>query len=109
MDLIKYSFECHVTIEPVFGSELDRLEQVANQCGFKVAKLVMLKEAADIGQPSTRDTFMTAHACDIDVMRVKMESVCKELLAAKFDILRYKIEAILIDSRINDYMEIIKK
>lgn len=87
-------YECHVTVEPVFGDRLAVLEQLARAHGFKVAKLLMDKG------PSTKDSFCTGHARDFGELQERMRLLSSSLLANGFSLWRRKIEAVVFDERL---------
>lgn len=100
-------YECHVTIEPVFGDELKLAEQVAQRHVFKLAKLLMQKDSASEAVPSRRDTFMTGHAREFGGMRGRMVSLVRDLKNSGFQVRRYKIEEILVDSKQHDSLNLL--
>jgi hypothetical protein len=91
-------YECHVTIDPVDKpSRLHQLEMYCEQYKFKVAKL--LKEN---GVTSDRDQFMTGHGVAYNEIKLRMSDLCDLLKEQGYVIRRYKIEEILLDSRLGD-------
>lgn len=90
-------YECHVTVDPVFGEDLERFKRVcaAPNIGFKVAKLLMEKG------PSTKDSFCTGHSHTYEDMRRRMETCVDSLRTHGFNVRRYKIEAVVFDTRIH--------
>ncbi len=91
MNTPKY-YECHITIDP--DERKHALENFLSIHGFKLAKLLMQK-----GEPSNLDMFMTGHSKDYNNLKGRMDAVLEELSLRKFKLRRYKIEAILLDSR----------
>jgi len=90
-------YECHVTVDPVQGERLARLEEICKYYKFKVAKL--LKETGvenDLGQ------FMTGHDQHYSDIHFRMHQLCLVLRHEGFVTRRYKIEQILLDSRLGD-------
>ena len=96
-------YECHITIDPVFGIPLEVASRLAEEAGFKVADLFMQKRPEDTPERSKFDTFITGHS-------VSSESYNGLLLRARqlarhlYDTLgiktyRIKIEEILFDER----------
>lgn len=101
----QYYYECHITIEPVFEEDtycLEVIEKIASSNGFKLAKLLMQKRAKDTPERSKNDTFMTSHGKELLDLTYRMLNCCRELQAAGFTVFRYKIEDIVLDSRIKD-------
>ena len=94
--------ECHVTFEPVFGEDLERLTRIAERNGFKVADLLMQKRLSDTAERSKHDTFMTGHGQDMPEMIGRTCSLVNEATDAGFKIWRYKIEKAVVDSRHED-------
>ncbi len=101
-EVIMIYFECHITIEPVFGEELENLKQLARSFGFRVASLMMQKRTDDTPERSKNDTFMTATNTSYDTLSESMVSCIKSLQVARYKIWRYKIEDIKVDSRFQD-------
>lgn len=99
-------FEAHVTIDPVFGFDRDKAEDIARQHNFKLAKLVMLK--GNISEESKRDTFMTSHDKLFLPIKERTIACVKQLKAAGFVVRRYKIEDTILDSRTNDIFGVLK-
>lgn len=91
------SYECHVTIDPVLDEgRLQALVLLAKLYGFKVARLLMEKG------PSTRDSFLTGHSRDYNLLLNNMLRMLNDLRESTFTVRRYKIEGIFLDSKIND-------
>lgn len=94
-------FECHVTVEPVYGERLERLKAIAAEPGikFRVADLLMRKRMEDTPERSSFDTFCTGR----DVIYINLEERMCNLVEALFDdgfaVWRYKIENTLLDVR----------
>lgn len=101
-------YECHITIDPILEeSERDKLQELIKPYGFKLAKLLMQKRKEDLPEQSKYDTFMTAHEkVEIDMI-YKMYNCLKLLKRNGYVVRRYKIENIIIDSRINDRFELL--
>ena len=95
---VKY-YECHVTVNPVFGEQLERFTKLAQEFGFKPAKLLMQKRAEDTPERSAKDTFCTAHDKEFDKIEGRMRSVCTLLVDSGFTVYRNKIEAVILDER----------
>jgi len=91
-------YECHITIDPIIPTaEMHKLIELCDKAKFKVAKL--LKE---VGFPSNLDQFMTGHGNEFNELHGRMRLLCLLLKEAGFVIRRYKIEEILVDSRLGD-------
>lgn len=98
MNKIKY-FECHITIEPVFGERLDRLAEIVKPFGFRPAKLLMQKDRQATPERSQKDTFCTAHSkVQIDI-ETRMRDCVSALLSTGYQVWRQKIEAVILDER----------
>jgi hypothetical protein len=102
MTIAKFYYECHITIAPVFDCRLEEAKDIASGHGFKVASLLMKKREIDQPTVSMYDTFMTGHSKDIVKLKQSMLLLISDLMSAGFTIYRYKIEDIIIDSRIHD-------
>lgn len=100
-------FESHITIEPVFGEERDLAELVAKVHGFRLAKLFMLREKSDSSSMSTTDTFMTGHDKEFVPLKHRMLNLIEMLKERGFVVRRYKIEQVLLDSRVEDELEVL--
>lgn len=105
----KYYYESHVTIEPVFDDRLALAKQIAQGECFKVADLLMKKREEDTEERSSKDTFMTTHSKDLDDITRRTKWIVEALLSAGFKVWRYKIEDIVLDSRINDELDLLIK
>lgn len=93
-------FECHITVEPVFGERLDHLKNIVSKYDFRVAELLMKKRSSDTEFRSCYDTFCTGTSTLYDVLLARTQGVINELEAEKFQIWRYKIENTLLDVHI---------
>lgn len=87
-------YECHITIDPVFDERLEQFTNLCSQEKFKVAKLFMQK-----GVPSSLDSFCTGHDNDYQRMHKRMSSLVALLGGNQFVVRRYKIEAVIFDTR----------
>lgn len=94
-------YECHITIEPVFGERLSVSKRIADAWGFKVATLLMVKGDGTT-EPSRRDTFMTSHSPIYDILETNMRMCVDAMQAHGFDVHRYKIELIVLNSKYQD-------
>ena len=104
-------YECHITIQPVFNTNLEILKEVlAPKFKFKVANLILKKEAKGQETQSQDDTFLTAHSKNFEDLKVRMQGMLQLLNEYKYTLMRYKIESVLLDSKIEgDFLEEIKK
>lgn len=74
--------ESHVTIEPVFDERLERLKQLCNEHGFRVTDLLMQKRTA--------------------ALESRMFAFVAALRDEGFKVWRYKIEDVVLDSKVDD-------
>lgn len=95
-------FECHITIEPVFESELETVSGVASEFGFRPAKLLMQKRKSDTPERSKYDTFLTGRGYDLNDLSARMSQAIEAIQGLGFLVWRYKIEETVFDSRYND-------
>ncbi len=95
-------YECHITIDPVFNDQRELAAKIAGESSFKLAELLMQKRQDDTPEQSKYDTFMTGHSKDYGVLHERMVKLLVDLRQGGFKARRYKIEDILIDSRIYD-------
>jgi len=100
--MTKYYYEAHITIDPVFDKEREYAEALANEYGFKLAKLIMRKREADQERPAQDDTFMTGHSLDFTDIQSRTIDLCSTLRYSGFTVRRYKVEDTLVDSRFKD-------
>jgi len=100
-------YESHVTLDPVFGDRLDVLREACSAHGFRVAKLLMKKRGTDAGVPSDLDSFCTGTSRDLDGLRDTMQALILALKAGGFVVRRYKIETIVLDSRVDDELHLL--
>lgn len=101
----KYYYESHVTLKPVFSYELERLKLIAEMYDFRVAEL-LLKREDGTEELSQKDSFCSAKS-------ENLEDICNrtklfvQKLNHEFEVIRYKIEDTLLDSRINDEWQLL--
>ena len=100
----QYYYECHITIEPVIGDRLKELQEAVKEYTFKVASLVMLKENGIDSSVPRKDCFMSAKNVDYNVLYENMILMLDYLKSNSYKIYRYKIENILMDSKIHDIL-----
>jgi hypothetical protein len=92
-------FECHVTVEPVYGRRLDELHDVALVFDFRTADLLMRKRLEDTPERSQFDTFLTARSTDYAALYKSMHHLLARLKSEGFQVWRFKIENTLLDVR----------
>ncbi len=109
MTTAKHYYESHVTIDPVFDEKREQVSEIAKKYGFKLAHLLMQKSKMDTPEESKRDTFMTGHGVNFIDIGFRTMNVVKELKLSGFTVHRYKIEDILLDSRIEDVFNLLNE
>ena len=92
-------YEAHITIEPVFGAELELIRALAKRHGFKVADLLMQKSRTETPLRSDKDSFMTTWGDDLRDLDIRITRMIADLTVAKVQVWRYKIEQTLRDVR----------
>lgn len=102
-------FESHITIAPVFDERREEASKIAQEFGFKLAKLLMRKNSNDAYILNTDDTFMTGHSKSLSDISQRTISLSNKLHEEGFKVYRYKIEDTIIDSRHKDEFKLIKK
>lgn len=100
--LMMLYYEAHVTIEPVFGPELDRADRIAESHGFKVADLLMKREREGTEERSDKDTFMSARSYGLMEIITMTRNLVQDLTYSGIKVWRYKIEDTLLDSKISN-------
>ena len=95
-------YESHVTIEPVFDTRLEQLKFLCELHGFRVADLLMQKRSEDTPERSRFDTFCSSRSVDLPVLESRMFGLVSACLAAGFKVWRYKIEDVILDSKVDD-------
>lgn len=100
-------YESHITIEPVFDEDLDKVTHIAESQRFKVAKLLMKKRAEDTEERSKYDTFMTGHSQEYNDLEERMKGCINTLISKGYKVWRYKIEHVVLDSREFDALELL--
>lgn len=99
-------YEVHVTIEPVFDDQLDEVKRIAQSNKFKVADLLMQKRKTDKAERSKYDTFLTTRCQEYMEAVDRVRDVVDELKHAGYKVWRYKIEDTILDSQIEDVLEL---
>jgi hypothetical protein len=92
-------YECHVTIDPVFGERLDAFADLCRAEQFRPAKLLMQKQREATPTVSDKDTFATGHGREYADIAGRMNRLVEASNAAGFFVRRYKIEAVVFDQR----------
>lgn len=95
-------YEAHVTIEPVFDERLDKFVLLCKEHKFYVATLLMQKRKEDTEERSKYDSFCTSHGQDENELKQRMFSLLDTLKKESYQVWRYKIEIVPLDSRYND-------
>ncbi|SRR6266849_3503544 len=103
----EYYFECHVTINPVYRNRLDYFKEICKKYNFRVAELLMKKRSEDTPILSQYDSFCTGRSINYMELFDNMVDLITELKQNNFKVLRYKIENTLLDSRQNDFHELL--
>jgi len=92
-------FECHITVEPVYGERLEALKALAQPYRFRVADLLMRKRLEDVPERSRFDTFLTARGHWYTDLERRMRLMIAECHRADYLVWRTKIENTLLDER----------
>lgn len=95
-------YESHVTVEPVFDARLEQLKFLCDLHGFRVADLLMQKRFSDAPERSRFDTFCSSRSVDLAVLETRMFGLVNACLNAGFKVWRYKIEDVILDSKVDD-------
>jgi hypothetical protein len=107
MNNSKLYYECHVTIEPVFDADLIKVGSIGEKYFFRVADLLMQKRHEDMPTRSKFDTFLTGRHMNYDVLQERMVALVKNLQECGYKIWRYKIEDTILDSKLNDGLNLL--
>lgn len=94
--------ESHVTVEPVFDTRLEQLKYLSELHGFHVADLLMQKRKEDSPERSRFDTFCSSRSVDPAALEGRMFAFVAALRSAGFRVWRYKIEDVVLDSKVDD-------
>lgn len=98
-------YEAHITIAPVLDEEkLKDLRELVKPLGFRVADLLM--RVPGRGRPSDLqrselDTFLSSRSDSRDDIVARTALCCAVLRGAGFEVWRYKVEAAILDTKIN--------
>lgn len=102
-------YETHITIEPVLDeTKLAAIREAVRPLGFRVADLLMAKRAEDTPERSRFDTFLTGHTTDYMHACRNCREVVSVVQGMGYKVWRYKIEEIILDSRVIDLWGILK-
>ena len=96
-------YESHITIEPVFGEELELVKKIGKENLFRTADLMIKKRKEDTPQRSQFDTFLTGRSSDYEDLHKRMLECVGALQFLEFKVWRYKIEAALIDVKLKEH------
>lgn len=100
-------YECHITIEPLFDEQLEQVKELVIPYKFKVAELLMKKRSEDTEERSQYDTFMTSHSQHYAELEERMIQLIFTLQGNGITVWRYKIEDVVLDSKINDMLGVL--
>lgn len=101
-----FYFESHVTLEPLFGTNLEKAKEITETYGFHMADLVMKKSANETGTPNSEDSFCTGRSPIYKQLLDRTGLVCKKLTENGFKVYRYKIENTLLDTKVDNKCDI---
>jgi hypothetical protein len=91
-------FESHVTTDPVSEDDLEDFQEICARHMFKVAELIKQN-----GTPSDRDAFCSGRSYNYSELLLRMARLVHELNSnARFNVRRFKVEAVLFDSKCQD-------
>ena len=68
-------YESHVTVEPLFGEDLEKLKSIAEVYKFRVADLLMQKRPEDSPERSKYDTFATGQHKNLRLIGVARDYI----------------------------------
>lgn len=95
-------YECHITIEPVDEVlTLPLLKLTVERYGFRVADLLLQN-----GSKSRVDTFISGRGDSYESLYARMRSVVTEIQSVGLKVWRYKIENVVLDSRVEQLAEL---
>lgn len=90
-------FESHVTIDPPGPFSEGLFEFLCKEQKFRVAQLYKKN-----GEKNDTDAFCTGHGATYQHLFERMKALVSALSEAGFTVRRYKIEAVLFDSKQGD-------
>lgn len=91
-------YECHITIDPVPENQQIWFDPLINRFGFRRAPLLMKKQGELVAHSS--DAFLTAKAKTYKDIHDTMMMMLNTLHDHNCRVRRYKIEAVLVDSKV---------
>lgn len=98
-------YECHLTLDPVVGEELKTLKALCEAYDFRVASLYLAKGKSL--KASNLDAFTTGRSAVYSELNHRMIDLIQMLKASGFVAKRYKIESALLDSRVDDQLNLL--
>jgi hypothetical protein len=98
----RHYYEAHVTVEPVYETDLERFKIICHDYKFRVANLLMQKRREDTEERSKNDSFCTGRGISYTDTEKRMLALVVRLQKEGFKVWRYKIESTLLDSRYDD-------
>lgn len=104
---MSHYYEAHITIEPIPEDKQQEVRDIAKLYGFKLATLLMKKRDMDTPERSMYDTFMTAHHQSEATLQLRISGLCQMLKVLGYKVWRYKIEDVVLDSRVEDTLELL--
>lgn len=96
-----HSYEVHINVPLCAGPARVELDQLARACRFKLSDM----DGHEHGEK--RETILTTHDRHYVDAQDRTRHMCLLLKTSGFELIRYKIEHVLIDSRVNDIWELI--
>lgn len=96
-------YKTHVTIAPDFD-RLGQVEAIATQFHYHMGKLLLLKKE---DENSHKDMFFTARHQEYTLAVKDLKEFMIALHKAGFGVIRYKIENVVLDSKIVDILEMV--
>lgn len=102
-------YEGHITLEPVHGSALHRAIELAYRAGFKASEEPGYLGSSYSERTTRNDGFLTGHSPEYVLIRRSMKQLILDLQAEGFQVRRYKIEHIVVDSKLYDEWELIER
>lgn len=98
-------FETHVTVDPLTEEQQHLADAVLTSFGFKRAELVMLKD--NTVSPHYGDAFYSSRHYGMRSARQSVAAAVGWFTGMGIRVRRYKIEFTIMDSRIEDQMNLL--
>jgi len=98
-------YEVHVTVAPDFD-RIEQAKEIAKAQGFHMGDLLLMKRD---DERSHKDMFFTFRTKIYREAISQTRKIVDALNAAGFNVLRYKIEDTLLDSKIKDRMMLLER